>query len=80
MPKYENVELCGVRERRERRVGAVNTYRVIQSIDVQHHRFGPFVAGAQKEMSLTLAGGGLPFGSLGFFITSRLQNLVDLRG
>lgn len=55
------------------------TYGVIQSIDVQHHRFGPFVAGAQKEMSFTLAGGRLPFRSLGFFIAGRLQNLVDLR-
>lgn len=61
-------------------MGAANTYRVVQSIDVQHHSFGPFVAGAQKEVSFTLAGGGVAFGARGFFVTSRLQNLVDLRG
>lgn len=83
MPKYETGELWikgRVAWENSENVGAANTYRIIQSIDVQHHRFGPFVAGAQKEMSFPLAGGGLPFGSRGFFVTSRLQNLIDLRG
>lgn len=74
-----NQRRCGVRTARARRGRGGSAYRVIQSIDVQHHRFGPFVAGAQKEMSFTLAGGGLPFRSLSFFIAGRLQNLVDLR-
>lgn len=58
----------------------VNTYRVIQSIDVQHHSLGPLVVGAQEEVGFTLAGGSCCLGLLGLFFTSRLQNLIDLRG
>lgn len=59
---------------------SVNTYRVVQSVDVQHHSFGPLVVGAQEKVGFTLAGGSCCLGLFGFFFTCRLQDLIDLRG
>lgn len=48
----------------------VNTYRVIQSINVQHHSFGPLVVGAQEELGFTPAGGSSCLRLFGLFFTS----------
>lgn len=61
-------------------ISSADTYGVIQSIDVQHHSFGPLVVGAQEEVGLTLAGGSCCLGLFGLFFTGRLQNFIDLRG
>lgn len=56
------------------------TYRIVQSIDVQHDSFGPLVVGAQEEMGFAPAGGSSCLGLLSLFFTSWLQNLIDLWG
>lgn len=57
----------------------LNTYRVIQSINVQHHSFGPLVSGAQEELGFVPTGGCSCLSLLSLF-TSWLQDLIDLRG
>lgn len=47
-------------------------HRVIQSVDVQNHRFGPLVVGAQEEVGLALAGGRRGLGLIGFVVPHRL--------
>lgn len=55
-------------------------HRVIQSVDVQDHRFGPLVVGAQEEVSLALAGRRCSLGLLRLLVSCRLEDLVDLGG
>lgn len=47
-------------------------HRVIQSVDVQNHCFGPLVVGAQEEVGLALAGGRRGLGLIGFVVPHRL--------
>lgn len=47
-----------------------NTYRVIQSVNVQYNSFGPLVVGAQEEMGFTLAGCSCCLSLFGLFFTS----------
>ena len=54
-------------------------YRVVQPVDVQHHRLGPLVGGAQEELGLPPAGRRRCLRLLRLLLARRLQDLIDLR-
>lgn len=54
-------------------------YRIIEPVDLEHHSFGPFVRGAQEELSFPSARGAR-FRLFGLCAAGVLQDLVDLRG
>lgn len=51
-------------------------HRVVQAVDLQHHRLGALVSGSQEELSFTAARGGR-FGLLGLSVARVLQDLID---